>query len=145
MAILLIYKKSDGRVLYHQQNWVGNEAAADQFLNDSMDAAQIAAYGAKILTDLDMQGLSSAVDEDGRIQTHVLKVVNGVVTVDDSNTPGALTRIQARKARRGAKKQAKSDAKLSAFDGMSKNDFMALTANERWETIYWFMKAHFED
>lgn len=68
-------------------------------------------------------------------------VTNGVLTV----TAEAAATNAKKEARRAAKQAAKADAKLEAFKDMTQQDWMNLSANDRWQTVFAVLKTLLPD
>lgn len=78
---------------------------------------------------------------NGATKVRDCAVVNGALVV----TADAVSEKAKSEARRAAKKAAKADAKLEAFKDMTQQDWMNLSANERWQTVFAFMKASLDE
>lgn len=139
--LLIAYRKDSGRLCFSEATGATTSEEAWGHLVRRLSAATPATHGALLVEKADVDALLSGVGVEEGGGLGLLKIVDGALTLDQEKATAAQDRI----AKREAKKAAKADTKLAALKTMTAKDWGDLTAAQKWDHVFAFMKATLPD
>ena len=131
----IVYRKSDGVLLATfplTEPVSGPELL--HLVSDRVASWDPALHGALVVDASLLRG------PDGAVHLRRRKILNGAVALDPTVDQELATFAQ----RRADKKAAKADAKMAQLATMTKQEFTDLTAAQKWDMVFAFMKAHMD-
>lgn len=132
MAHHIIFNKTTGRYMASVRDLRERSDEANQAIVNDLVAQFAGNPDVDMLvvdTLPDASNLSDMVIKDGKVEL----------------TPERVAALAKRDARRAAKKAAKKDAKLDTLRDMTAKDFGDMTAAQKWDLVFTFMKAQLDD